>query len=197
MVKEKIILIGGGGHCKSCIDVIEQEARFEIAGIVDVAANIGKDVLGYQIIAADSDLDKLAKEYKNYIITLGFINNPKLRIKIFNKLRELKVEMPVIISPRAYVSKHCRIGEGTIVMHDCVVNACAEVGDNCIINTKSLVEHDAKIGDNCHISTASVVNGGVEVGEGTFYGSGAVSKQYISIEPYSFIKANSIVKGNE
>jgi len=33
-MKEKIILIGGGGHCKSCIDVIEQEGRFIIAGIV-------------------------------------------------------------------------------------------------------------------------------------------------------------------
>ena len=34
--KDKIILIGGGGHCKSCIDVIEQEGRFTIAGIVDM-----------------------------------------------------------------------------------------------------------------------------------------------------------------
>jgi len=32
---KKIILIGAGGHCKSVIDVIEQEARFEIAGIID------------------------------------------------------------------------------------------------------------------------------------------------------------------
>lgn len=197
MAKEKIILIGGGGHCKSCIDVIEQEAQFEIAGIVDVEANIGKDVLGYPIIATDSDLDKLAKEYKNYIITLGFINSPELRIKIYRKLQELEVEMPVIVSPRAYVSKHSKVEKGTIVMHDCIVNAGAEVGGNCIINTKALIEHDAKIGDNCHISTTAVVNGGVEVGEGTFYGSGAVSKQYITIKPYSFIKANSIVKGNE
>ena len=35
-MKEKIILIGGGGHCRACIDVIEQEGRFTIAGIVDV-----------------------------------------------------------------------------------------------------------------------------------------------------------------
>ena len=34
-MKKNIILIGGGGHCKSCIDVIEAEDKFEIAGIVD------------------------------------------------------------------------------------------------------------------------------------------------------------------
>ena len=26
----KLILIGGGGHCAACIDVIEQENKFEI-----------------------------------------------------------------------------------------------------------------------------------------------------------------------
>ena len=32
---KEIILIGGGGHCKSVIDVIEQEGKFKIVGIVD------------------------------------------------------------------------------------------------------------------------------------------------------------------
>jgi len=35
-MKKELILIGGGGHCTACIDVIEQEGRFAIAGIVDV-----------------------------------------------------------------------------------------------------------------------------------------------------------------
>ena len=30
MNKKKIILIGGGGHCKSCIDVIESNNMFDI-----------------------------------------------------------------------------------------------------------------------------------------------------------------------
>ena len=32
---KKIILIGGGGHALSCIDVIESEKKFKIVGIVD------------------------------------------------------------------------------------------------------------------------------------------------------------------
>ena len=32
---KEIILIGGGGHCKSVIDVIELEGQFLIGGIVD------------------------------------------------------------------------------------------------------------------------------------------------------------------
>jgi len=31
-----IILIGGGGHCLSCIDVIEQTGLYQIIGILDL-----------------------------------------------------------------------------------------------------------------------------------------------------------------
>jgi hypothetical protein len=46
-MKEKIILIGGGGHCSACVDVIEQEGRFTIAGIVDVPEKKQHYILGY------------------------------------------------------------------------------------------------------------------------------------------------------
>ena len=33
--KKKLILIGAGGHCNSCIDVIEQENKYRIVGLID------------------------------------------------------------------------------------------------------------------------------------------------------------------
>ena len=56
----RIILIGGGSHCKSVIDVIEQEAKYEIAGIIDKPQLLGSKVLGYPIIGSDSDLNNLS-----------------------------------------------------------------------------------------------------------------------------------------
>ena len=32
---KKIILVGAGGHCVSCIDVIEKEKKFKIFGLVN------------------------------------------------------------------------------------------------------------------------------------------------------------------
>lgn len=194
MKKEKIILVGGGGHCGSCIDVIEQEGKYSIAGIVDTPGKLGKSVLGYRIIATDNDFSELIKEYSFFFITVGQIGLPELRMKIFNMLNEYNVVFPAIVSPLAYVSKHAQIGTGTIVMHHAIVNASARVGKNCIINTKALVEHDAQVGDFCHISTGAIINGGVMLGRNSFIGSAAVSKEYISIPENSFIKANSIIK---
>jgi len=191
-MKKEILLIGGGGHCKSVIDVIEQENKFKIAGIVDKKELIGSDVLGYKVIGCDDNLENLFEKYKYAIVTIGQIKSSALRVKLFNILKEIGYELPVVISPLAYVSKHSIIKEGTIIMHNVLINACVKIGKNCIINTKALVEHDSTVENNCHISTAAVINGGATVRENTFFGSNATSKEYIEIN--QFVKAGSLVK---
>ena len=191
-MKEKIVLIGGGGHCHSVIDVIEQTNKYEIIGIVDTKENIGKKVLDYEIIACDDDLETIFKTCKKAVITIGHIKTNELRKKLFEKTKNIGFTFPTIVSPFAYVSKYALVDEGTVVMHHALINANAKIGKNCIINTKALIEHDAVIEDNCHISTASVINGGVIVKENTFVGSNSVSKEYIEIN--GFIKAGGLAK---
>ena len=190
--KEKIILIGGGGHCKSVIDVIEQENRYIIAGIIDKKELIGQKVLGYEVIASDDDLEVLHKIYTNAVITVGHIKSNAVRVKLFKQLKMIGYTLPIIISPLAYVSKHSTLGEGSVVMHHSLINADVKVGKNCIINSKALLEHDSILEDNCHISTAGVINGGVLVKEDTFFGSNASSKEGVEIA--GFVKAGSVAK---
>ena len=187
-----VLLVGGGGHCKSVIDVIEQEGKYNIAGIIDKKELLGQKVLGYKVIGCDNDLKQLFEVYKYAIVTVGQIKSNSLRVKLFHTLKEIGYTLPTIISPFAYVSKHATVKEGTVVMHQALVNADAKIGKNCIINTKALVEHDAVVEDNCHISTGAIINGGVVVKANSFIGSGATTKEYIEVD--GFIKAGSIVK---
>ena len=191
----KLILLGGGGHCKSCIDVIEQEGKYEIAGILDDKELLGQKILDYKFIGTDDDIGKFVKEDYLFLITVGQVKTVSIRKKIFSLLKKNSAQMATVVSPRAYVSKYANIGEGTIIMHDALVNTSATVGANCIINTKALIEHDTIIENFCHISTSAVINGGVRVKEGTFFGSNAVSKEYIITDTDDFIKAGAICKG--
>lgn len=191
---KEIILIGGGGHCKSVIDVIEQTGIYEIAGIIDKKENIGKKVLGYSVIGTGDEIPHLAKDGYYFLVTVGQIKSPQIRIKFFEQIEKYTHNIATIISPLAHVSPYAKIGKGTIVMHHALVNAGATVGKNCIVNTKALVEHDATIEDHCHISTGAIINGGTIVKKGTFFGSNAVSKEYITIPSNSFVKAGSISK---
>jgi len=191
-MREPIILIGGGGHCKSVIDVIEQGNQFEIAGIIDTKELVGSEVLGYKVLGSDEDLKDLRRQYKYALITVGQIKSPEIRIKLFEMLKSFGYKLPVLISPLAYVSKHATLGEGTVIMHHALINANVTIGQNCIINTKALIEHDAIIEDNCHISTGAIINGGVHVKAGIFYGSNATCKEYARVS--GFVKAGSVVK---
>jgi len=189
-----IILIGGGGHCRSVIDVIEAEKKFEIAGIVDKLELYGSSVFDYKVIGNDNDLPSLVRRYKYACITVGQVHSPTIRRNLFKLLKDIGFILPSIISPRAHVSKHSLLGEGSIVMHDALVNANVHIGKNCIINTKALIEHDSIIKDNCHISTGAVVNGDVKIASDCFIGSNAIIKESTIIKSESFIKAGSLVK---
>jgi len=190
---DKIVLIGGGGHCRSVIDVIEAEGKYQIAGIVDKAELLGRTVLSYEVIGSDNDLDRLAQDYKYAFVTVGQIKSADLRVKLFEAAKKAGFVVPFIVSPRAYVSKYAFIDEGAVVMHDALVNVNVKIGKNCIINTKALVEHDSVIGDNCHISTGAIINGGVKIENNCFIGSNATTKEYVVIEENSFVKAGEIV----
>lgn len=196
MSKPKLILIGGGGHCKSCIDVIEQEGRFQIEGILDLPDKVGKEILGYPIIGTDLDIERLASKIDYFFITIGQVESPESRVIKYNQLKKLQLKIPVIISPHAYASRFSTIGEGTIIMHFAQVNADAKIGANCIINSKALIEHDANIGEHCHISTGAIINGGVNVGKNTFIGTGAQVLQYLTIGSGITIGAGAVVTKN-
>jgi len=194
MLEKQIILIGGGGHCRACIDVIESGHAFRIAGIVEQSGNNKiKAILGYPVIGYDNDLASLKKRYDFALITVGQIGSSNTRQKIFHRLKKSGFTLPVIISPLAHVSKHAVLGEGTIAMHQAIVNAGAHIGRNCILNTRCHIEHDVKIGDHTHVSTAALLNGEAVIGSGSFVGSNATVVHGVKLPDNYFFKAGSLI----
>lgn len=192
-MKRPLILIGGGGHCKSVIEVAES-AGYEIKGILDMPDEVGKDVLpGHKVIGTDDEIPQYVEKY-DFIITVGFIKNPALRIKLYNKVKAAGGRLATIIASTAHVSKYVELGEGTVIMHQAFVNAGAKIGDNCIINTFVNIEHDAEVGNQCHISTGTMVNGECKIGENCFIGSQSVCANCIEIASDIIVGAGSVVR---
>lgn len=190
-MKRPLILIGGGGHCKSVIDVAES-AGYDILGILDMPKDVGKQILSTKIIGTDDDIPAYVSRAE-YVITVGFIKNPATRIKLFHRVKESGGELATIIASTAYVSKYASLGEGTVVMHHAFVNADASIGSNVIINTFANIEHGVRIGNQCHVSTGTIINGDCCVGERCFIGSQAVLANSISVCDDVVIGAGSVV----
>lgn len=191
-MKKPIILIGGGGHCKSVIDVAESAGN-QILGVLDVPENVGKMILSTQVIGTDDDIPNYVDKAE-FVITVGFIKNPTTRIKLYNRVKEYGGKLATIIASTAYVSKYASIGEGTVVMHHAFVNAGAKIGSNVIINTFTSISHDTVIGDQCHISTGTMVNGDCKIGENCFIGSQSVLVNGISVANDIVVGAGSLVR---
>lgn len=187
-----LVLIGGGGHCQSVIEVAESCGR-TICGILDVPAEVGREVLGYSIIGTDDAIANYAASCE-FVITVGFIKDPSLRIRLYEKVLAAGGELATLIASTAYVSRHTKIGKGTVVMHQAFVNAGAEVGENVILNTGCNVEHSARVGNHCHISTGVMVNGDCNIGDNCFIGSQSVLANAVSICNDVLVGAGSFVR---
>ena len=103
-MKASILLIGGGGHFRACVDVLEQEGRFQIAGIVERNGGPREAVLGYPVLGTDEDFSKLREKYEFALVTVGQIKSVAPRKRLYKQLIALSFQLPVIFSPRSYVS---------------------------------------------------------------------------------------------
>lgn len=189
-----ILLVGGGGHCKAVIDVIEATRDWRIAGIVEAPGSGLREVLGYPVVGHDDNLAELFARCPTALVTVGQIKTPTVRMRLFTRLREIGFALPAIVSPLARVGHGATVGAGSIVMHFAHVGPDATVGANTIVNSRALIEHDAAVGDHCHIATSAVINGGTRVGDGTLVGSGAVCREGISIGQRTLIAMGAHVR---
>ena len=194
MSKPGLLLIGAGGHAKSCIDVIERQNELQIIGLVGSFNEVGTRVLGYEVLGTDDDLPELMKFAPFALISVGQIGANELRSNLFSKILNLGYLSPVVTSPLAYVSPHAVVGKGTVVMHHATINVGASIGNNCIINSQVLVEHDVVVEDHCHIATGAIINGGSSVGRSSFIGSGSTIRESISIGTMCAIGMGVIVR---
>lgn len=189
---KNLILVGGGGHCKSVIEVAES-AGYTILGILDRPEEVGKKVLAYEVIGVDDDIPHYVDKAE-FVITVGFIKNPALRIKLYHKVLEAGGRLATLVASTAHVSKYATIGAGTVIMHQAFVNAGAQIGENVIINTFANIEHDASIGNQCHVSTGAMVNGDCVVGDNCFVGSQSVLSNAIIICSDVIVGGGSFVR---
>lgn len=179
-----VVVLGGGGHAKMCIDVLKQMGTFKIAGIVDGHLPIGSDVLGIPVISRDDDtsLVKLMESGLRWIVNgVGSVTKPELRQTIFRRIKKLGLSVPTIIHPKAIVEPSVKLGEGCQIMMGANVGSSAVIGDNSIVNSGSVVSHDCTLSENTHIAPGAILAGGISIGENSVVGMGVTVYLGISI----------------
>lgn len=193
-MNKKLLLIGGGGHCKTVIEAIESNNYYNEIGIIDTSNNIGKFILQHPIIGADQDLKKLREQgYEYAFISLGSIGDPTKRISLYRLVKELQFQIPIIIDRTAHVSQYAKISEGVFAGKNVILNADTMIGECVLLNTGCIIEHDCRIGGFSHIASGAVLSGNVTIGEGAHIGANSVIRQGIHVGERTVIGVGSVV----
>lgn len=193
-MSNKILLIGGGGHCCSVLDSLFSCGDYEQIGVIEQNNKNKESIMNIPIIGTDDDLFLLYKRgWTNAFITLGSVGDTTVRRKIYNTLREIGYTIPVIIDSTAIIGQDVQLSEGVFIGKRAVINAGVYIKQCAIINSGAILEHDCMIGSFSHISSGAVLCGQVKVGDDSHIGAASVIKQSIYIGNNTLIGIGSVV----
>ena len=191
---KKLLLIGGGGHCKSVLDILLQNNEYDKIGIIDQPEAVGNKILGIPIIGCDADLAGLYQDgYRYSLITIGSIDDTTVRERIDDALKTNGFKIPTVVDESAAIGMDVRMEPGAIIGKKAVVNVGTTVGRHAIINSGCVIEHDCQIGDFVHVAPGTTICGGSKIQNYTLVGAGSVVKQGVVIGERTVIGAGSVV----
>ncbi len=192
--KNKIILLGGGGHAKVLIDVIEDQDQYKIVGILDPLLKVGIEVSRIRVLGKDNMISELYDGGVQYAsICIAGVKDNRKREKLFEMLKNADFSLPSLIHTNTVVSGKARVSDAVQIMPGALINSNAVIGKNTIIDTGAIIEHDCRIGSHAHICPGVIVCGEVCVGDRVFIGAGTTIIQGIKIGDDSIVGAGSVV----
>lgn len=151
-MKDKVVIIGAGGHGKVVAETILQSGNYLLSGFVDDHLATGTAVLDeYRVIANRAQLE--FTDFDFFVVAIG---NNMLRREIYCSLHK-DHEPLTLIHPFTQVSPHAVIGKGTVVLPGAVISYGTVIGENCIIGSNVHIDHESVIGSHCHIRNGSSI----------------------------------------
>ena len=195
--ENSIVIIGGGGHGKTVIELLRAIGTFHILGILDDGLKAGEEILGVPVLGNVSSLKLLANIGLNYAVNaVGGISRMQSRKDIFDKIAEAGLTNPPLIHPRAFVEQSSMISDGVQVFPLAYVGSSAKIGFGCIINTGAIVSHDCVLENYVNLSPHATLAGEVHVGELTLVGMGATINLRVHIGRQAKIGNGATVKAD-
>ena len=189
-----MILIGGGGHARVLIELINEGGDYQIAGILDPNLKVGEQVKGIPVLGTDTELSLLQEQgVQNVAIAVGSVKSNDLRITLFEQCHQLGLNMPSLVHHRAILSTDVSLSAGVQIMAGAIIQTDTTIGAGTVINTGAQVDHDCQIGNHAFLAPGVVLSGGVTVGDRAFVGAGAVVIQGVNIGEQAVIAAGAVV----
>lgn len=187
-MSSSIIFIGGGGHTKVLLEILETMSVSALGYLAPEPSDIDLNYLG-----TDTELSSYVPDEVLLVNGIGTVGKSNLRQKLYKRYRAMGFRFATLTHPTSIVSHKVQFGEGVQILAGAILQTGTVIGENTIINTGSIVDHDCKIGDHVHIAPGVALSGGVIIENGVHIGTGACVIQGIRVGEGSTIGAGAVV----
>lgn len=187
-MNKSVIIIGAGGHSKVIVDIV-CKSNDTVLGFIDDNKTENEMPFGLPKLGEINSIPQIKAKYPNSLFFIAIGTN-ELRKKIVEKF---DLSYYTAIHPNSTIGIDVKIGEGTCLMCNTVINSSTVIGYHCIINTGAIIEHDNIISNYVHISPNATLGGTINVGELTHIGLGSIVKNGVKIGSNITIGAGAVV----
>lgn len=197
MIKENIVIIGASGHASVVIDIIEQENKYNILGLIDSYKPKDTTLFNYKVLGSESYIEHLIKT-KQIIGGIVAIGDNATRTNMVNTIAALNPNFKFVtaIHPSAITGKGVVIGAGSVVVAGTVINSNTTIETHCIINTKASIGHDCYIESFSSVAPGATLGGGITIKTGAIICLGATLLGQLKIGAHALVGAGAVATQN-
>lgn len=185
------MVVGAGGHGRSVAEAAMLGGSWQEIVFVDDAFAQQKSSGRWPIVSDTAHLHTVVSAGDNAVVAIG---NQATRMRLFQRLADLKAMLVTVIHPNAWVSADAAVGAGTTIMAGAVVGTHATVGCGSIINANATVDHDVCLGEFAHLGVGVSLAGGVVVGDRAWLQAGVSAGYHVKVLPDSVIESGAALK---
>jgi sugar O-acyltransferase (sialic acid O-acetyltransferase NeuD family) len=167
-----LLIVGAGGHGRVLAETAELLGQWDSIAFLDDRSDVDT-VMDYKIIGKIDEYAKFQNDYEHCVVGIGHNED---RLDLIYCLIKVGYKVPVIIHPKAIVSKYSSIMPGSVILAGAVVSANTNIGTGCIININCCIDHDCIVYDGVHISSGAVIRSGCSIGKLSYIGAGTCIK---------------------
>lgn len=180
MAKNRLLVLGAGGHGRSVVEAAELSGEFVVVGFLDDSVSPGQSVLGVPVLGPAASMADHRGVAEQAIVAIG---NNALREKLVQQLISEGFGLATVVHPSAIISPSAILDAGCVVMAGVIVGTEARIGVGSIVNCGAVVDHHAHAEDFSHLGVNTSMAGSTVVGRGAWIQVGSALGYGVSVAP--------------
>ena len=189
-----LILFGSGQIAEVFEYYLRTDSEMKVRGfVVDDEYLSDSTFCSLPVVPLSSAAHEFPPERFGAIVALSYKGRNSTRRARFEALLSLGYSMKTYVHTKAIVATSARIGAGSVILENNVIQPFVELGQNVILWSGNHVGHHSSIDHSVFISSHVVIAGGVSIGAESFVGINSTVRDHVSIGARCVIGAGAVV----